>query len=98
MLVPSGTIATRSALETYGDYEQSQIAVEELAELIVALKQYERKRIDRSAVCEEIADVCVVLAQLVDVFGRGEVTRIAEEKQNRLMQRIVMHASQTTTL
>ena len=87
-VVPMPTIATRSALETFGDYAQAQIAIEEMAELTVALKHYERGRIGVAAVQEELADVCIVVAQLVDVFGRDAVVEMAERKQERLMKRI----------
>jgi len=90
MLVPESTIATRTALETYGDYEQAQVAIEEMSELIVALKHYERNRVDKLYVCNELADVCVVLTQLIDAFGRDDVVRLADEKQKRLMERLLM--------
>jgi len=98
MLVPESTIATRSALDTYGDYEQAQIAIEELAELVVALKHYERSRIDKLVVCNEIADVCIVLAQLVDAFGREDVVRLTEEKQKRLMERLLLRDTHNSAL
>jgi NTP pyrophosphatase (non-canonical NTP hydrolase) len=82
------TIAARSAIEAYGDYEQRQIAVEELAELIVALKHYERHRVGVDAVVEEVADVIVVLAQLVAMFGEEAVESKVAEKSERLMRQI----------
>mgnify|MGYP003345024886 FL=1 len=88
-LLPKATIATRTALELHGDYEQRQIAVEELAELIVALKHYERGRISKRLVAEEIADVCIVVAQLADMFGREEIETQIEYKLERLMEACV---------
>ena len=82
------TIAARSAIEAYGDYEQRQIAVEELAELIVALKHYERHRVGVDAVVEEVADVIVVLAQLVAMFGEEVIEAKVAEKSERLMRQI----------
>jgi NTP pyrophosphatase (non-canonical NTP hydrolase) len=82
------TIAARSAIEAYGDYEQRQIAVEELAELIVALKHYERHRVDDDAVIEEIADVCVVLSQLAVMFGHERINDRVRQKTERLMREI----------
>jgi NTP pyrophosphatase (non-canonical NTP hydrolase) len=82
------TIAARSAIEAYGDYEQRQIAVEELAELIVALKHYERHRVGADAVVEEVADVIIVLAQLVAMFGEEAVEAKVTEKSERLMRQI----------
>ena len=82
------TIAARSAIEAYGDYEQRQIAVEELAELIVALKHYERHRVDDDAVIEEIADVCVVLSQLAVMFGHDRINDRVRQKTERLMREI----------
>jgi NTP pyrophosphatase (non-canonical NTP hydrolase) len=85
-VLPRSTVATRSALETFGDYLQTQMAIEEMAELTVALKHHERGRVGIEAVQEEIADVCIVLAQLVEAFGRDAISEIAEQKQERLMQ------------
>ena len=82
------TIAARSAIELWGDYEQRQIAVEELAELIVALKHYERHRVGVDAVVEEVADVIVVLAQLVAMFGEEVIEAKVAEKSERLMLQI----------
>jgi len=82
------TIAARSAIEAYGDYEQRQIAVEELAELIVALKHYERHRVGVDAVVEEVADVIIVLAQLVAMFGEEAIEAKITEKSERLMRQI----------
>ena len=87
-LCPPPNIAARSAIETWGDYEQRQIAVEELAELIVALKHYERHRVDDDAVIEEIADVCVVLSQLAVMFGYDRIEARVREKTARLMREI----------
>ncbi len=87
-LAPEPTIAARSAIETWGDYEQRQIAVEELAELIVALKHYERHRVDDDAVVEEIADVCVVLSQLAVMFGHDRIEARVREKTERLMREV----------
>jgi hypothetical protein len=88
--VPEPTIATVTALDQNGEYEQSQIAVEELSELIVALKHYERGRGSRQAVQEELADVCVVLSALCHSFGRDKIEEIAEFKMNRLMQSLLL--------
>jgi NTP pyrophosphatase (non-canonical NTP hydrolase) len=88
-VVPMPTIATRTALEAFGGHAQAQIAIEEMAELTVALKHYERNRVGIAAVQEELADVCIVIAQLVDVFGRDAVVEIAKQKQERLMHRIL---------
>ena len=87
-LAPEPTIAARSAIETWGEYEQRQIAVEELAELIVALKHYERHRVDDNAVIEEIADVCVVLSQLAVMFGHDRINDRVRQKTERLMREI----------
>ena len=87
-LCPPPNIAARSAIETWGEYEQRQIAVEELAELIVALKHYERHRVDDNAVIEEIADVCVVLSQLAVMFGHDRINDRVRQKTERLMREI----------
>lgn len=95
-LCPPPSIAARSAIETWGDYEQRQIAVEELAELIVALKHYERHRVHDEAVIEEIADVCVVLSQLAVMFGHERITDRVREKTERLMKQVNLVGRFTT--
>ena len=79
-----------TALDQNGEYEQAQIAIEELSELIVALKHYERNRVTRREVQEELADVCVVLSGLCHAFGRDKIEEIAEFKMNRLMQSLLL--------
>jgi NTP pyrophosphatase (non-canonical NTP hydrolase) len=88
-VIPGSTVATRSALEMFGDYLQCQMAIEEMAELTVAIKHHERGRVGIEAIQEELADVCIVLAQLVDVYGRDAIVQIAEQKQARLMQKVL---------
>ncbi|MBU6287625.1 MAG: hypothetical protein KGS10_05630 [Chloroflexi bacterium] len=78
----------RDAIRTYGSASQYRIAIEECAELIVALSHHQRQRITLDEVIDEIADVYVVLMQLMVAFGPNRVERRANEKFERLRQRI----------
>lgn len=52
------------AVKTFNNQQQFDQAKEELAELIVAISHYQRKRIDRTPIFQEIVDVYIMLTQL----------------------------------
>ena len=52
------------AIETFGCKHQTQIAIEELAELIMTIQHVERGKKDLSDLASEIADVEIMLFQL----------------------------------
>ena len=80
----------RLAVEHFGDTAQYNMAIEELAELIVTLNHYDRGRCDESKVVEEIADVQIMLAQVKYMLGISEadVEQVIDEKSARLETRI----------
>lgn len=68
----------------FGRDNQVQKSIEELAELIRALSRRDQDNID-----EEMADVCIMLAQLNLIFGnKGKVSKIIQNKKKRLYNRI----------
>ena len=68
----------------FGRDNQIQKSIEELAELIRALSRRDQDNID-----EEMADVCIMLAQLNLIFGnKGKVSKIIQNKKKRLYNRI----------
>lgn len=82
---------TRQILQHYGILHQKSKAVEELAELIVALQKdiLEGKESHSRAVLEEIADVHIMLTQLLDDEGdKTTVSLIVGKKLNRQLRRI----------
>lgn len=81
----------RQILSHYGIMHQKSKTIEELAELIVALQKdiLEGKESHSMAVLEEIADVHIMLTQLLDDEGdRTTVSLIVEKKLKRQIRRI----------
>lgn len=81
----------RQILNHYGILHQKSKAIEELAELIVALQKdiLEGKEQHSRAVLEEIADVHIMLTQLLDdESDKTTVSLIADKKLKRQMRRI----------
>lgn len=85
----------RQAVETYGTLAQTDIALEEMIELTKALLKLRRARDGKSYqqakenVYEEMADVIIMLTQLLMIFdGREDVQRAIDEKVNRLAGRL----------
>lgn len=76
------------ALLTFGTEGQINQAIEEMAELTVALNHYRRGRIDRDAVASEIADVIIMMEQLSLIFGVDAVHKWRDSKLERLEKRI----------
>ena len=75
------------AIAVFGERAQEEKAIEELAELICAIAHKHCGR--DSNIAEEIADVGIMLEQLIITNGcRDEVERIRKEKIERLAGRI----------
>jgi NTP pyrophosphatase (non-canonical NTP hydrolase) len=75
-------------IDKWGAEFQADMAIEECAELIVALRSYARGRVDIRAVAEEVADVEIMCQHLRVVAGQGLVDQIKEYKLSRLQDRI----------
>jgi len=73
-----------ATLHKWGEAAQYDQAVEECAELIATLKHLRRGRVDESAVAEELADVYLMLGQLVYMLGEDLVAAAVERKTARL--------------
>jgi hypothetical protein len=81
----------KQILNHYGMQHQKAKAIEELAELIVALQKdiLDGKENHSRAVLEEIADVHIMLTQLLDDEGdKTTVSLIVDKKLKRQMRRI----------
>lgn len=79
------------ALSTFGESMQFDMAVEELAELAVAVQHYKRGRENaRENVIEEMADVGLVLDQLREILliTGDEIEKVRHKKLLRLMVRV----------
>ena len=87
-----------NAIVRYGKRAQSDMAIEEMSELIKAIMKYrracsdpdvEKRRKAQRAIAEEIADVIVMMAQMVMMYDyRGDVQAAVDFKINRLRERL----------
>ena len=87
-------------LNHYGILHQKAKAIEELAELIVALQKdiLEGKESHSRAVLEEIADVHIMLTQLLDdESDKTTVSLIVDKKLKRQMRRIEAEKNSSKT-
>ena len=81
------------AIETYGVKSQEDIAIEEMSELIKAILKNRRYSSleTRENIREEIADVFIMLTQLIVIYtvpGENSILDTITEKLNRLKARI----------
>jgi NTP pyrophosphatase (non-canonical NTP hydrolase) len=81
-------------LDHYGFEAQLEILIEECAELIQAAQKLKRYGYSDSCIeyyenfKEEVADVCVMVEQMILAIDENEVLGLAEEKVERQMRRI----------
>ena len=71
-------------LEKWGREAQFDQAVEECAELIAVLKHWRRGKVNEEQVVNELADVWLMVGQLVYMFGEQRVSRSVEQKIDKL--------------
>lgn len=76
------------AVSVFGIEAQTNLAIEEMSELIVAINHFRRGRVGMDAVQEEIADVMIAMKQLAMIYGELGVDKYIEQKTQRLEQRI----------
>ena len=82
------------AIETYGVEHQTKKCVEEVGELLQALAKYQlTSDLEKAAEClehlqEEIADCCIMMEQMVMMYGEREIAKKILEKVERLNKRI----------
>lgn len=87
----------KRAIEKYGFEAQLRVAQEELAELIVAISHYIRRREGSFLeLCSEIADVEIMLKQIKGAvligLDKDKVMSFKRKKITRLKKRIEDHA------
>lgn len=82
----------RKALDTYGVDMQQIVAMEELAELQKEISKHLRGEDNLDRMAEEIADVRIMLEQLMMAFHlRGNVEDWIARKMDRLRNRLDDH-------
>lgn len=79
----------RRAVEHFGAESQCAQAIEECAELIVALRHWDRGRCFADDVAAEVADVSIMLDQLAHIVGRDLVAAAKAKKLEALEKLIV---------
>jgi hypothetical protein len=74
------------AVEKWGAASQINMAIEEMAELIVALQHFKRDRNTASDVVSEIVDVQIMMHQLHGIFHipHDEYSAICSDKISKL--------------
>lgn len=94
-IMPEQADSIDRAISTWGELAQTDMAIEEMSELIKAILKYRRAHgkpetlAATGAIREEIADVYIMLAQLVRIFGGAEkIESIVQEKMTRLKDRL----------
>ena len=74
----------QATLAKWGEEAQYDQAVEECAELIIALKHYRRGKAERQSVIDELADLTLMLGQLTWMLGEKEVELAIGRKRAKL--------------
>jgi len=76
-------------IEFWGFEKQAREVQEECAELIVAISHYLRGRDNAPAeLIEEIADVYLMLNQLISYFGEDWIMEIVDWKSDRVKEKL----------
>lgn len=78
----------QDTIKKWGEKPQVEMAIEEMAELILALRHYDRGRISGQEVISEIADVQIMMAQLAVMYGEHRVEEAKAKKLARLAERV----------
>lgn len=73
-----------AAVVKWGEAAQYEQMVEECAELIAALKHFQRGKIGRSQLIDELADVRLMVGQLTWMLGEDEVKVAISKKLAKL--------------
>lgn len=80
----------KAVIEKYGKTLQTFVAIEEMSELIKELTKNQRGKDNHDAMVEEIADVYIVLEQVMIMNGidLNEVVVMMNQKLERTKERI----------
>lgn len=93
---PPVTATLKQALDTYGAEAQTLVAFEEMAELEKELCKHARGRDNRDAIAEEIADVLIMLEQMMLLHDcKDAVADFRLRKIKRLAERLKEEKDET---
>ena len=87
-MTPEERIVLKNALETYGEWPQIMMCIEECAKLTNALAKMSRNRGTTMDIITEIADVSIIIDQLSMMFGEMKVHEERVRKIERLKERL----------
>lgn len=76
------------AIQTLGAKKQEMKLLEEMSELQEAILKHRQDRDTVDHVCEELADVIIMVAQMSLAYGTDKVEYWIERKAERLEQRL----------
>ena len=79
------------AINLWGVNAQLDMMIEEMSELIFAIQKNKRNNTDETIlkVCEEIADVQIMLNQLKVIYDDTLISKFRNTKMKRLVERIL---------
>jgi len=77
------------AVDIWGKTPQVLMAIEECAELTVALTKWLNRGGEDAPVIEEVADVLIMATQMAVMFGIDDVQRVFRQKMDRLEARLL---------
>nr|WP_199398950.1 hypothetical protein [Ruminiclostridium papyrosolvens] len=80
----------KKAIETWGKDAQLDMVIEEMSELTKEICKHKRGKSNRAEIIEEIADVEIMIEQLIIMLeiDEGEIGLFKREKINRLADRL----------
>jgi len=70
-------------IKKFGEEPQTEMAIEEMSELIVALQHYKRGRATIKEVCDEVADVIITVNSLRFIFDDELIQAKINKEMNR---------------
>lgn len=77
-----------NAIDTYGRTRQTLKAIEELNECAAALARNLNAMCDTDEVCDELADVQIMLDQMRMIYDSSAIDKRVEYKIRRLMDKL----------
>lgn len=92
---PYGNDIIKLAIKTFGKEAQTQMLLEEMAELQDAICKHARGRATADHVCEEIADVMIMCRQMAQIYGPNLVDAWTDYKLARLQYRLAQNTEQS---
>lgn len=81
------------AINKWGVEAQCDQAVEECAELIASLKHLKRGKVSEDELIDELADVYLMLGQLIYMFGEDKLNAAVDRKIVKLEKLLVENDS-----